>query len=121
MCWIHWSNVPLTLSTGTSQVLDYILKKRPVKLVPTGLDFGKEGYSQYKHLRFHPSLKHARRWALQLPYVILSTRCLQYAILPSISIFTSLAVLAVPEALTYMYLSAYYLILLHSQYPEMTV
>ena len=46
---------------SVDQVIDYVLKKRAVKLVPTNLDFGVEGYTQYLYHRFHPTLKHTRR------------------------------------------------------------
>lgn len=42
-------------------VVDYAKKHRFVKIVDIGLEIGEEGMTKYKHLRFHPNVKLARR------------------------------------------------------------
>lgn len=44
------------------QVVQYILERRHVKLVDTGLAVGKPGLTRHKEKRFHPSLAHTRRF-----------------------------------------------------------
>ena len=60
--YIVYSTCSVTVEEN-EQVVQYALNKRPnVKLVETGLTFGKEGFVRYMGKVFHPSMKQTRRY-----------------------------------------------------------
>lgn len=44
------------------EVVNYALSKRDIRIVETGLDFGKPGYTRYQEKRFHSSVALTRRF-----------------------------------------------------------
>ncbi|KAJ9657481.1 rRNA (cytosine-C5-)-methyltransferase nop2 [Coniosporium apollinis] len=60
--YIVYSTCSVTVEEN-EQVVQYALNKRPnVKLVSTGLTFGKEGFVSYMGKKFSPSMKETRRY-----------------------------------------------------------
>ncbi|KAJ3889923.1 NOL1/NOP2/sun family RNA met [Lentinula edodes] len=60
--YVVYSTCSVTVDENES-VVDYALRKRPnVKLVDTGLEFGREGYTKYRGKIFNPSLSLTRRF-----------------------------------------------------------
>jgi len=60
--YVVYSTCSVTVEEN-EQVVQYILNKRPnVKLVSTGLVFGKEGFTSFRGKKFHPSLNETRRY-----------------------------------------------------------
>merc|ERR1712013_685725 len=50
------------LPEENENVVDYVLRKRHVKLVPTGLDFGVGGFTKYREKRYHPTMNLCKRY-----------------------------------------------------------
>lgn len=44
------------------EVINYALSKRDIKIIDSGLDFGKPGFTRYLQKRFHPSVALTRRF-----------------------------------------------------------
>lgn len=60
--YVVYSTCSVTVDEDES-VVDYALRKRPhCKLVPTGLEFGVEGFTSFGGKHFHPSLNLTRRY-----------------------------------------------------------
>lgn len=58
--YIVYSTCSVTIQEN-EWVIDYALRNRYVKIVPTGLEIGEDGVVKWEEKRFHPNLKYAKR------------------------------------------------------------
>jgi len=58
---VVYSTCSITIEEN-EQVIQYILDKRHVKIVESGLEVGKPGFTRYQDKRFHPSMALTRRF-----------------------------------------------------------